>query len=204
VKTRTKEPPIDRPRLETERLVLREWRADDVGAYARIVGDPEVMRHLGSGPAFRLKRAGARLVGWVSDVEARHGMRRLVDHWQRNGFGEWALEEKATGALIGQIGLTHHPDWVADEANVEIGWMLARAVWGRGFATEGGAVALRYAFETLGLPRVISIAVPGNRRSLGVMERLGLSFAGETVWKRRTFTWYAIDRAQWERVRRPA
>jgi RimJ/RimL family protein N-acetyltransferase len=108
------------PRLETPRLWLRPWSTGDVQEYARIVPDPEVMRYMGSGLCYAAKRAAASVVASVSDVESWWRIRRLARHWQRCTFGEWAVEEKATGQLIGQIGLTHHPNWIADPAKVEV------------------------------------------------------------------------------------
>lgn len=188
------------PQLESARLRLRPWREADVNAYARIVGDPEVMRYLGSGLRFRTKRAAASVVALVSDVEARRAIAALQRHWARCGFGEWAVEEKASGELIGKIGLVHHPDWPAGPAKIEIAWTLARRAWGQSFATEGARVALAYAFECLELDRVISIARRDNRRSLRVMERLGLRRQGALHWRGSDMLWYAIDHGAWARL----
>jgi RimJ/RimL family protein N-acetyltransferase len=189
------------PQLETARLRLRGWREEDVADYRLIIGDPEVMRYLGAGVRYRLKRAAASVLGLLSDVEARRGVARLIEHWRVWGYGEWAVEEKASGALIGQVGLVHHGDWRADQAKVDIGWMLARRAWGRGLATEAARASLAYAFEELGMQRIVSIARPPNRRSERVMKRIGLAFVGRTYWKGGDVFWYAIDRAAWERVK---
>lgn len=188
----------DVPQLETPRLRLRAWGEHDVPEYACILRDPEVMRYLGSGLRYALKRKAASLVASVSDVEARRGIRKLAAHWSRCGFGEWAVEDKASGELIGQIGLHHHPDWVADPAKVEVGWLLARRAWGRGFATEGARASLAYAFDRLAMDRIVSISLLPNVRSQWVMERLGLSRVGQTRWKGSEVVWYAIDRAAWK------
>jgi RimJ/RimL family protein N-acetyltransferase len=185
------------PQLESARLRLRPWRSSDVDAYVPILADPEVMRYMGSGLPYRVKRAGAWLVARVSDVEARRAITALRRHWTRCGFGEWAVEERATGELIGRIGFVHHPDWPAGEAKVEVGWTLARPAWGRGFATEGARVAIDHAFGPLGLDRVISITHPGNARSLRVMERLGMRREGVARWRGAEMVWYAIDRDAW-------
>lgn len=187
------------PELETARLRLRPWRATDVGAYAAMIGDPEVMRLMGSGWRHRAKRVAASLVASFSDLEARRAIASLERHWAQWGFGEWAVEEKASGDMIGQIGLVHHADWPASRAKVEIGWTLARRSWGRSFATEGATVALAYGFDRLELERVISIARPENRRSLRVMESLGLKRQGGLRWHGSDVVWYAIDRAVWLR-----
>ena len=187
------------PTIETSRLRLRPWRVRDTAAYAELLRDGEVTRYLGSGIRYRLKRAAAATVADFSDVEARRAIRRLIDHWDRHGFGEWAAVEKSSGRLVGKIGLHHHADWRAEEVKVEVGWLLARDAWGKGYATEGAAASLADAFERVGLDRVISIALVENRRSVGVMERIGLSPVGRTRWHRSDVCWYAIDRDEWER-----
>ena len=75
------------------------------------------------------------------------------------GFGLWAVEEKASGAFIGRIGLMVHDDWPEGEHKTEVGWMLDRPYWGRGLATEGALASVGYGFEELGLERIISITL---------------------------------------------
>ena len=159
------------------------------------------MRYLGSGFRYRLKRTVAAVVATFSDIEARRAIRTLNRHWDRHGFGEWAAEEKAGGRLVGKIGLHHHADWNAEDVKVEVGWLLARDSWGKGYATEGAAASLEDAFERVRLDRVLSIAHVENRRSVRVMERIGLSPVGRTRWRRTDVCWYAIDRDEWERRR---
>ncbi|MFL5820403.1 MAG: GNAT family N-acetyltransferase [Solirubrobacteraceae bacterium] len=166
------------PTVETERLRLRAWRPGDVSALARIVADPEVTRYL-------------HLPGSESPAQT---VGRLRHHWDEHGFGHWAVEAKASGDLIGRLGLLHHRDWEPDPHNVEVGWILARCAWGKGLATEGGRAALRYGFDRIGLPDIISIADPANRASRRVMEKLGLSPAGTARWRGVDVVWYSIDR----------
>jgi RimJ/RimL family protein N-acetyltransferase len=155
------------------------------------------MRYMGSGLRYRIKRAAAWLVALVSDVEARRAIASMERHWARCGFGEWALEEKASGKLIGRVGFVHHPDWPVGDAKVEVGWTLARGAWGNGFATEGAVVALDHAFEHLEVDRIISIARRDNVRSHAVMERLGMRRQGSARWRGGDMVWYAIDRDAW-------
>jgi RimJ/RimL family protein N-acetyltransferase len=187
----------DVPRLETPRLVLRAWTEADVAPYQRMVRDAEVMRYMGSGPVWSAKRATAGLVARVSDVEGRRSVRHLAEHWEDHGFGEWAVEERASGELIGRIGLRHHADWVADRVKVEIGWLLARRAWGAGYATEGARAGIDHAFGRLELGRLMSIALVGNGRSQRVMEKLGLTRRGRTRWKGSDVVWYGIERDAW-------
>jgi RimJ/RimL family protein N-acetyltransferase len=185
------------PRLETPRLVLRAWEEADVTPYQRIVRDAEVMRYMGSGPVWSAKRAAAALLARVSDVEGRRSVRHLAEHWGRHGFGEWAVEERASGELIGRIGLRHHADWVAGGVKVEIGWLLARRAWGAGYATEGARAGIDHAFGRLEIGGLMSIALVGNRRSQRVMEKLGLTRRGRTHWKGSDVVWYGIERDAW-------
>jgi RimJ/RimL family protein N-acetyltransferase len=152
--------------MQTDRLLLRAWRAEDVPGYARMNADPEVTRYLG--------RGGRTL----TLEETRTHVERIEHHWATWGYGLSAVEHLADGHMIGFVGLAHHR-WYPDE--VEIGWRLDRAYWGRGLATEGAAAVLRHAFEELGLDHVISIADRGNVASRRVMEKNGLRLRTEEI-----------------------
>lgn len=145
--------------IETERLILRGWRPDDFEDFARISADPEVMRYMANGqPATR--------------PQAWRAMAVFVGHWSLRGYGLWAAEERATGRFVGRIGLWNPEGW----PGLEVGWLLDRAYWGRGLATEGARAALEYAFTTLGADHVISVIDPRNTRSIRVAERIGERF----------------------------
>ena len=83
----------------------------------------------------------------------------------------------------------------------EAGWRLDRRFWGRGLATEGALASLRYGFEERGLERIISMTVPENVASWRVMQKIGLTYRGETRWRGEDVVWYAIDRKMWEAKR---
>ena len=141
--------------LETERLILRMWREDDYETYARMCADPEVMRYIG---------------GQITDrTEAWRHMAALVGHWQLKGYGHWAIEEKASGQLAGRVGFLYPAGW----PDFEIGWILGKEFWGKGYATEGARKALDYAFSELDRKHVISLIHPENRASIRVADRLG-------------------------------
>ena len=144
------------PELETERLRLRAFRNEDLDAYAPMCADPEVMRFLGTG--ITLSRSDT----WRS-------MAGFLGHWALRGYGMWALEEKATGTLVGRAGFLYPEGW----PGFELGWTLGRPYWGRGFATEAARRALDFAFRELAQPRVISLIRPANTPSIRVAERLG-------------------------------
>lgn len=142
--------------LETERLLLRPFRAEDLDAYAALCADPEVMRYIGEGKT-------------LGRAESWRQMAFFLGHWQLRGFGLWAAEHRATGALIGRIGLHRPEGW----PGLEVGWLLGRAWWGQGLATEGGRAALEHAFHRLGADHVVSVIQPGNAASIRVAEKLG-------------------------------
>ncbi|HXY29454.1 MAG TPA: GNAT family N-acetyltransferase [Gemmatimonadaceae bacterium] len=169
--------------LQTERLVLRMFTAEDIEPYARICSDPEVMRFLS-------------LTGPYSRIESWRHVAMILGHWQLRGYGLWAVEERATGALIGRIGFLRPDGW----PGFELGWMLARSYWGRGFATEGARRALDYSFSVNGPERVISLIHPDNRASIRVAERLGERLSGQTELLGWRLLIYAIDRDAATRV----
>ena len=121
--------------------------------------DPRVVRFL---------TPGGRPMSHQETIEQLARFRRA---WDEHGFGLWAVEERATGRLVGRVGLSYHRLWPAEP---EVGWKLDPDVWGRGYATEAGAASLHHAFETLGFQRVVSIVRPDNAASIRVMERLGI------------------------------
>jgi RimJ/RimL family protein N-acetyltransferase len=169
------------PEIVTPRLRLRAWREGDVERMAAIYTDPEVVRFLRP-----------------LDLDGtRQQLRRFVDSWDERGFGLWAVEERGSGRLIGRIGLMHHDDWTASPHDSEVGWTLDRSSWGQGLASEGGAAALRFGFETLGMERIISIAHRENLASQRVMQKLGLNREGETDWRENPVVWYVITRSEW-------
>ena len=149
------------PELTTERLLLRGLRADDLDAYARMYADPDVMRFLEDGRP--LDRAAAF-----------RSMAIHLGHWRLRGYGQWALEDRATGELVGRAGLWQPEGW----PGLEVGWLLNRGSWGHGFATEAGRAAIEFAFGELGAAEVISLIKPENDASIRVAERLGESYRG--------------------------
>lgn len=160
------------PEIATHRLLLRAWRDEDVAPYAAINADPQVRRWLYPPRPLDADEAAREI-----EVERRR--------WERLGFGHWAVELRESGALIGRAGAKRHADWPLDPLNTEIGWCLARAAWGRGYASEAAAEAARHCLATVGVPEVISIAHHENRASQRVMERTGMQRAGARRWAER-------------------
>ncbi|PXA68620.1 GNAT family N-acetyltransferase [Cryobacterium arcticum] len=145
--------------VRTKRLLLRRWVDSDRDPFARLTTDAEVMRFFPA-PLDRVQSDG---------LAARADA--LFDLY---GYGLWALERQDTGEFIGFTGLAPMPEGIPGSGGVEVGWRLARAAWGHGFATEAATAALRFGFDTVGLTEVNSITSVVNIRSRRVMERLGM------------------------------
>jgi len=149
------------PRLETERLLLREFLPSDVEPYVHMMAEPEVCRFLGDGRP--LDRADA----WRQ-------LALLIGHWELRGFGLWAVEERTTHRLIGRVGCYEPEGW----PGFEIGYVLAREAWGRGYAREAVAATLAHARRELGRAEIISLIRPDNRASIAVAEHFGARRTG--------------------------
>jgi RimJ/RimL family protein N-acetyltransferase len=162
--------------LETERLRFRMFSVDDFATYEKWCADVNVMRYIGG-------KTLDRFLAW------RH-LSNLVGHWGLLGYGYYAVEEKATGNFIGRVGYTNHPGW----PGFELGWTIAPEYQGRGYATEAARMLLRYAFEQLDQPHVISLIHPDNTPSRKVAEKLGERIEGETQVQDMPFLIYGISR----------
>jgi RimJ/RimL family protein N-acetyltransferase len=155
-------------RLETERLILRKPESADKDGYAKIWGDPEVVRFLGGRTQ--------------SPEEAALGIDRMLRQWDRHGVGLFSVLRKEDEKLIGRVGyLLWDPErWanamhedLEDPLEMEIGWVIASAYWNQGYATEAAAACRDHAFGPLGRDRVISLIARENVASIHVAEKIG-------------------------------
>ncbi|ODN70729.1 GNAT family N-acetyltransferase [Methylobrevis pamukkalensis] len=146
-------------RIETDRLILRPWEARDLLPFAAMCDDPEVMEFFPD----RLDLAGTEAV-----------IARLEQRRRDGGFGMLAAEIRATGDFVGVIGLQRVPYDAAFTPAVEVGWRLARAHWGKGYASEGAGGCLAHGFSE-GLTEIVAVAHVANVKSHAVMERIGMS-----------------------------
>jgi RimJ/RimL family protein N-acetyltransferase len=152
--------------LTTSRLILRRWRDTDLSAFAQLNDDPAVMQYM-----------PRRLSRDESDATAA----RIDAAIETRGWGFWAVEVKGNGAanpgapFIGFVGLSIPGFQAHFTPCVEIGWRLAKEHWGRGYASEAAAASLQFAFDNLKLEQIVAFTVPLNKRSMRVMERIGMS-----------------------------
>jgi RimJ/RimL family protein N-acetyltransferase len=154
---------LDIPVFKTDRVALRAHRLDDFPAYAAMWADPDVARHLGDGVPYTEEQS------WASFL-------RTAGHWQMLGFGSWAIEEKASGRMIGGIGFNELKRDRGDALKglPELGWMFASAASGKGYATEALNAALEWGKAHFGPVRVIAITAPQNVASMRVAQKCGL------------------------------
>lgn len=166
--------------LETERLALRTWSLEDAEVgFNRIWSDPEVMRYIGTGQP-------------NADVEqSRAWLARMIAHQQQHGFCFWAVVEKESNQLIGTCGLAHQRD---GGLPIEFGYSLARAYWGRGYATEAAGACLRYVFEHLPLPELIARFDSRNVASQRVLEKIGFVYQKTEQLEDGVDIWYTATR----------
>lgn len=144
--------------IRTERLLLREWRDEDLEPHAAMAADEEVMKYVG-GVATR-----ADSDAMIGRCRARRAM----------GLGPWAIEVPGVAPFVGFVGLQRTTFEAPFTPCVEVLWRLARAHWGKGYATEGAGASLRHGFEHHDLDTILSFAVHANERSWRVMERIGM------------------------------
>jgi RimJ/RimL family protein N-acetyltransferase len=176
------------PRLETDRLVLRGWRTEDFEPFAAMMAHPAVARFL---TVDRLPQD--RAAAW-------RGMAMLVGHWALLGYGMFVVEEKATGAFVGRVGPWRPEGWLG----FELGWGLAAAYWGKGYATEAARAAGDWAFATFPLEEVISLIHADNAASQRVARRLGMQPGASTLHAGQPHVIWRIARAEWKARTGPA
>jgi RimJ/RimL family protein N-acetyltransferase len=152
-------------RLETERLILREWRDEDRAPLAAFHADSETRRYF-----YPAQLTAAEASGMVD------GMRSEL---RNRGYGFLAVERKEDGAFIGDAGLTTLDGEVratmTRPAPIELGWFFGRPYWGQGYATEAARAWIAHAFGPLAIPELVSIICAANAASIRLAEKLGMT-----------------------------
>ena len=159
--------------IETARLRLRMFRPEDLDDLAALFADPAVMRYVADG-----KPTGRD--------EAEKALASIIEHWRRQGFGRWAVEDKVTGEFVGFGGLR------SLFGLPEVVYHFAKAHWGKGLATELARASLQYGFDQHRFERIVAIAKPGNAASIHVMDKLGMHFEIQTSYYGIEVVQYAI------------
>ncbi|HWB12572.1 MAG TPA: GNAT family N-acetyltransferase [Pirellulales bacterium] len=148
--------------LATQRLLLRTWKEADLAPFAALNGDPQVMEFF---PKV------------LSRVESDQRVAQIKEHFERHGFGLWAVEVEGVADFIGFVGL-NVPTFAAHFMPcVEIGWRLAREHWNQGYASDAARAVVAFAFDELRLDEIVALTAVGNQRSRRVMTRLGMTYS---------------------------
>ncbi len=148
-------------KMETSRLILRQWKSEDFQPYAELCSDPHVMRYF---------------LSPLSQQESFEQADKIQNLIAENGWGFWAVELKSTGQFIGFVGL-HQQDENSGFPNapfIEIGWRLSSEFWGQGYAPEAANKALEFAFKELDAPSVYAFTALQNEPSRRVMLKIGM------------------------------
>lgn len=152
---------MDLIEFETERLRLRQWCEADLVPFARLNGDPNVMKYF---------------PGLLQPDESDRVARKFQSLIAKRGWGFWATELKQTRQFIGFIGLNIPSDDLPCSPCVEVGWRLLPEYWGKGFATEAAKSSIAVGFEQLALSKIVSFTALSNLPSRAVMERLQMTY----------------------------
>jgi len=162
--------------IETARLYLRQFTPNDLEDLYRIYSDSEVMKYLSKGVRNREETAA--------------DLFQIIADWEKHAFGLWAVVNKQNNQLIGDGGLR----FLGKTPEVEVGYVLAKAYWGKGLASEVAAASLKYGFEVLKLEKVVAVADTENRYSRRVMEKMGMKYQHNFHYRDRDRVYYSIAR----------
>jgi RimJ/RimL family protein N-acetyltransferase len=167
------------PAIETERLLLRMFRPEDLDELARLFSDPDVMRYVGDGKP-------------VNREEADKALKSIIKHWTTHGFGRWGAVDKKTHEFVGFGGLR------SLFGTPEVVYHLTKAHWGKGLATELARASLRFGFEEHQFERIVAIAKPDNAASIHIMEKIGMLYEMHTSYYNIDVIQYAITREDFQ------
>jgi len=179
--------------VQTQRLILRQWREQDRLPFAAMNADPQVMKYFPT---------------TLSSLQSDALVDRFINDIESSGWGFWAAERVDTGEFIGFIGINYSLDGLPFAPCVDIGWRLARQHWGLGFATEGARAVMDYAFDGVNLSAVVSMTPVNNRASEHVMKKIGMRKQRSTFMHPKVadgdplqeHLLYSVTRKQWQEL----
>jgi len=175
---------LEIPVVETKRLILRGFREADLEGLFALAQDPLIAEHVAYNNVPLREACWRSIALWLG-------------HWALRGFGMWAVEERSSGTFIGRIGIWQPEGW----PGTEVGWLLGRALWGQGYATEAAQASLDWGFKHLDVPELVSVIRPDNKPSIAVAERIGERYRGQFPFRGGSTGLWAITRAEWEAQR---
>lgn len=168
-------------KIETPRLLIREYKIDDKVRLLTALSDKTVMEYYPN---------------TLDEKETEEWIERQLKRYKKDGCGLWAIELKTTGEFIGNAGLVKQSIDGKDE--VEVGYLLLKKFWGKGYATEAARACMQHAFDVLKVNHIISIINPKNSPSLAVSRRNGMQFRENYSKFDLPQEIYSINRIQWK------
>ena len=175
-------PQLDRPVIETERLILRTWRDDDIRPNTAMLSDPGTAQFITPDR----RPVTEDLVGWRNAAV-------MAGHWALHGFGMFVVQEKSSGRFAGRVGPWCPPGW----PGFEVGWGIAKEFRNKGYAVEAARAAIDWTFTNLDVDRIIHCINPENPASQGVARRLGATIDGQTTMSGDVVDLWVTTREQW-------
>jgi RimJ/RimL family protein N-acetyltransferase len=169
------------PILNTLHLCLRPWRLEDAVCLLEIMQEEAIFKYFPASTPPSLEKA-QRFI-------AHH-----LAHWEKFGYGQWAVEIAGENRLIGWNGL----EYLTDTDETEVGYLLSHSAWGKGYATEAARTAVSFGFRMAKLERIIGLVHPENLASVRVLEKAGLRFIDEKFYFGMQMRRYRISRQEFE------
>jgi RimJ/RimL family protein N-acetyltransferase len=148
------------PSIQTPRLLLRPWSPQDAETWFNLLQEDGILRYFPNPAPPRREKADTYI--------AHH-----LAHWEKHGYGHWAVVTQDDDRVVGWTGLEHLPEL----AETEVAYLLSKRVWGHGYASEAARAAIRFGFESAGLGSIIGLVHQDNIASISVLEKCGLRFA---------------------------
>lgn len=162
-------------KIETERLIFREFKDSDIDCLYNLLSDPIVMKYC---------------LGTLNMEETQKWLESIKSYYNMYGYDYWAAIEKSTREFIGQLGIIKQEidnQWIDCLA-----FMICKDKWGKGYATEGGEGCIKYGFEVLKLQKLYATVEPGNKASQSVLEKIGMKYEGQAICFNRTVHLYSV------------
>ena len=170
----------DIPTLRTRRLILRPFEEEDAGTLHQILGEEGILRYFPNPDPPPLERVQRLIAGQLK-------------HWEEHALGWWAVQPLENPKLIGWAGLQFLPE----TAEIEVAYLLSKARWGQGLATEAARASLRFGFERLRLETIVALVHPENKASQRVIEKLAMTFVDQARYFGLDLYRYSIDASCW-------
>lgn len=162
--------------LVTERLVLRPFNMGDAPILFKIVQEPDIFRYFPTKTPWEMEKV-------------ERNIKYQIDQWQTHGYGQMAVTLAITGQLMGWCGL----EFISDTGETEVGYLLSKAFWSKGYATEAARESVKFGIEIAGLKEIIGLTDPENTASQNVLKKCGLTFTRRQVYFGMEMFRYAIQ-----------